>query len=486
MFSEKITPKRIITDMLRKALDAIANFTGPLSDLSQKRIIDLGTYTKKYYYYIFIVIIILAALFRFYHLERKTFHHDEALYAKYSYDYSKYGNHTYNPLMHGPFLFIVNGNIMRIFGASDYTARILPALCGLLMVVLCMFMHNELGHGGSIIAAIFFALSPHFVYYTRFLRMDPPFVFFTFLSVVLLVKYLYNKKLWIFVSAMISLAVTFSIKENAYLHTIEFISFIMLIPVYRIIIARDLTLHDLMKHCIDFIKKHWMSIIVGVFAFIFVFVLFYTTLFSLPSSAGGRNIFVRIASHVSYAAGCIKRAWTYWLNQNEIQRVRGEYHYFYWRMFMYEIMMVIGVLISIYQIFRSKKKELYVYLGITAFLFILFLIIGTNELPAYKIAGPYKNIQDFPDAMKSMSFIFLFLARMHMECWGHPILFIYITMTGFWGIFILFRERKWYPAFLLYWSMFSLLMYSYLGEKVAWLGIHIYLPMILLLAYYAK
>ncbi|MFC1504734.1 flippase activity-associated protein Agl23, partial [Spirochaetota bacterium] len=413
-----------------------------------------------------------------------------SLYAKYCWDYAEKGHHIYDPMMHGPFLFIVNGTLMKIFGSNDFTSRLLPALCGILLVISCIFLKKELGPGGSLVAALFFMLSPHMVYFTRFLRMDAMVLLFTFWIVIAFIKYIqtqdHKRQALYFILCIASLALLYTVKENSYLHTFEFITFLAMIPLYRIIIDRDLTFKELFSNCTKYLKNNWKLLLVSCFIFIVIFTIFYTIVFSQPAALTQRGFFGFFSGSFMQSVNSVIKAWSYWLHQNKIQRIHGEYHYFYWRMIMYEFMMVVGFFIAVYFIFKNKKKELKIYLIFTVVIFILFQAAGRIKLPIYAAMGAKASFGSIKEALGRFNIISVFLSKMHMECLGHPLIFIFVAATGFWGMYILFRKKELLPAFLLYWAMFSMLMYSYLGEKVAWLGLHIYQPMILLVAYYAE
>src|SRR6185437_1172258 len=95
-------------------------------------------------------------------------------------------SYAYDPLLHGPFQFHAEGfmfslllNLQAIFHVggvgnnpwiNDATARIVPALFGLGIVALPVGLRRELGRFGALLAALLLAISPSFVYFSRFLR----------------------------------------------------------------------------------------------------------------------------------------------------------------------------------------------------------------------------------------------------------------------------------------------------------------------------
>ena len=76
------------------------------------------------------------------------------------------------------------------FTATDYTARISPAIFGMAVAAMPLALRRWLGPVGTIAAVAFIAFSPTVVYYSRFLRMDIYLAFFMLLMVVAMWRYL--------------------------------------------------------------------------------------------------------------------------------------------------------------------------------------------------------------------------------------------------------------------------------------------------------
>ena len=162
--------------------------------------------------------IILAAAFalRFWDLGARALHHDESIHAKWAWDFAQ-GHYRHSPVYHGPFLYVVQGFTFLVGTATDYTARISPALFGMGVVAAPLALRRWLGSGGALTAGAFLALSPTAVYYSRFLRMDIYLALFTLLAVAALWRYLHGGRArWLVVYAA-ALALAFSTKEVAFL-----------------------------------------------------------------------------------------------------------------------------------------------------------------------------------------------------------------------------------------------------------------------------
>lgn len=150
---------------------------GPISDTSQRshdpgqgRLQDRVTLETLLYGLIFVI----AALTRFWDLGSRALHHDETLHTYYSWLFATGFGYQHHPIMHGPFLFHANALAYLLFGATDYVSRIMPALAGVILVMLPVLLRGpkHLGRWGALIASGFLLFSPSILYYSRFIRHD--------------------------------------------------------------------------------------------------------------------------------------------------------------------------------------------------------------------------------------------------------------------------------------------------------------------------
>ena len=131
--------------------------------------------------------------------------------------------------MHGTFQFVATGMVFSVFGASDATARLLPALTGIAVVAAPLLLfRRELGEWGSRIAAVLLAVSPGMLYFSRFARNDIYMVLWTLLLVWSLWRFLEAPRpRYVYVAAVV-LAVSFATKELTYLILLVFMSYLFL------------------------------------------------------------------------------------------------------------------------------------------------------------------------------------------------------------------------------------------------------------------
>ncbi len=136
----------------------------------------------------------LALGLRLWDLGGRAVHHDESLHMYYAWQLFKGNGYEHIPFMHGPFQFYGSAAIFRLFGDSDFTARLLYSLVGSALVGAPFFLRNYLGRSGAIIAAGLLAISPSLLYFSRFARGDIYTVAFMLGLVVVMWRYLKEQK----------------------------------------------------------------------------------------------------------------------------------------------------------------------------------------------------------------------------------------------------------------------------------------------------
>src|SRR5262245_60179720 len=175
----------------------------------------------------FIGLMLFGLILRFWDLGAKAYHHDESLHAFYSWRLYDGQGYVHDPMMHGPLLFELNALAYLLFGPSDFTGRLVPALLGVGVIGLPYLLRHELGRAGAIAAALLFAISPAFLYFSRFIRHDIYVDFFTLLLVIGVFRYLATGQRNWFYTACASAALLFATKADFYIS--GFIPFVFLV-----------------------------------------------------------------------------------------------------------------------------------------------------------------------------------------------------------------------------------------------------------------
>jgi len=163
-------------------------------------------------------LIALGFGFRLWDLGARALHHDESLHAYYSYQLLQGNGYEHSPLLHGPFQFFGTAATFFLTGAAtDYTARVLPALFGGGLVVLPAFFRGHLGRTGALITAALIAFSPALLYYSRFAREDIYVAAFTLGIVICVWRYIDERRShYLYISAAL-LALSFATKETTFI-----------------------------------------------------------------------------------------------------------------------------------------------------------------------------------------------------------------------------------------------------------------------------
>jgi uncharacterized protein (TIGR03663 family) len=201
--------------------------------------------------WLWVAVILLGAVLRIWGIGDKPLHHDESMHAYFSYAFARDpASYMYDPLLHGPFQFHAVGIVFDIvlflewiFHAggpaghpwiNDATARIVPVLLGTAIVVLPAGLRRELGRVGALIAALLLAISPSFVYFSRFLREDIYFNFFMFAMVVCAVRFARDRETRWLVGLFAATVLAYATFEGVFLTLAIFLAFLAVFVVWEL------------------------------------------------------------------------------------------------------------------------------------------------------------------------------------------------------------------------------------------------------------
>jgi uncharacterized protein (TIGR03663 family) len=176
-----------------------------------------------WYMVAFFIIFIVAVITRFAGLGDRVMSHDESLHTYYSWELFERGIFKHTPLMHGPILFHMTALMYALFGTNDFTARLYPAILGVLMVMFPLLMRRWLGRTGALLAAILILISPLLLYHHRYIREDTPAIFATMIMVWCIFQYIdgapgvRRKARWLYIFAA-ALLWNLGSKETAFMY----------------------------------------------------------------------------------------------------------------------------------------------------------------------------------------------------------------------------------------------------------------------------
>lgn len=174
---------------------------------------------------LYIILIILAIATRFWGLGWRAMSHDESLHTVYSHKLYAGQGYQHDPMMHGPFLFHANALVYFLFGANDFTARLMPAIFGIVLIALPWFMRKWLGRLGALATSFMFLISPLISYHARYIRNEIYIAVFGTAMIAWIFHYLESrqKRALYWIAALTALM--FCTKEVAYIFILVIGSF---------------------------------------------------------------------------------------------------------------------------------------------------------------------------------------------------------------------------------------------------------------------
>ncbi|MCC5850939.1 MAG: TIGR03663 family protein [Verrucomicrobia bacterium] len=164
------------------------------------------------------LLIAVSLVMRLAGLGTRALSHDESLHALYSWYLSEFFSYEHDPMMHGPLLFHLNAGIYRVLGISDFTARLLPAFAGTGCVAMLWLYRRWLGRRGAFAAAVLVSLNPGLLAYSRYLRNDIYICLFTLIMVWAILRYVTERNPAYLFWLSVGLALCFACKEVSFIH----------------------------------------------------------------------------------------------------------------------------------------------------------------------------------------------------------------------------------------------------------------------------
>lgn len=463
-----------------------------------------------------ILIILLALISRFYDLESRVMSHDESQHTYFSWFFAKNVQYQHTPITHGPLQFHLLALTYRIFGDSDATSRFPAALCGVLAIGMLFFFQRWLGRTGALVAMAIMLVSPYMLFYSRYVRNEAlilPAALLMFMATYRYFETRENRWLYLLTAA---LTLHYLIKETAFLYTIELMLFAGAVLVWQLA------------------SRPWRSrgyltaFSLGLLAFLLgTAILFFNikAVQGTPDEPGPSPI---LLLGLSLALGGLAGA-VYSVVKSFGANVRHDYpaldilivtitvtlpqlaaypaNFLGWDPLDYQnttTMIMTGLAVAVMAAVTASIGLLWDWRRwqvIAIIFFIPYLIFYTSI---------FTNLPGLATGLVG-SFGY-WLAQQEVQRGSQPLYYYYVvqiptyeylaafgsTLAAALGIKELIRRRKNAaslpdpmncsdrslpfpaPAFIGYWALISLLMFSYAGERMPWLSVHIALPMILL------
>jgi uncharacterized protein (TIGR03663 family) len=259
------------------------------------------------------LLILLAVFMRVWVLGARPPHHDESIHGHFGDELLHTGQYRYDPTYHGPLLYYVEAVVFAVVGESDVTMRLYPALAGVALVALPLALRRRIGPRAAWFSGFLVAISPGFLYYSRFDRNDVPVALFTATALVL---FLLARRggarflPWVGVAAA--------------LHAISKETFYVMLPLLcaaaAVVAIREGVWDALLKGLL-WLRRNSYAVGTAILWFVIITVTAYTVFFTHPGDA--------------FFPG---RAISYWYGQHKIQRVGGPWFYHLPRLALYEFL----------------------------------------------------------------------------------------------------------------------------------------------------
>jgi uncharacterized protein (TIGR03663 family) len=414
---------------------------------------------------LYILIIILAIATRLWGLGDRVQSHDESLHTKFSWDLYTGRGFSHTPLMHGPFLFHITALSYFLFDDNDFSARLPVALMGILVVAFPWLLRRWLGRTGALLASFFLLISPSITYYSRYIRHDIPIILWSLIVIWAIFSYLHDgRERWLYLMAA-GVSLMFATKEVAFIYNAIFGLFLVALLAIQAF-RRDQSSEQFKWRELRDYRVFDLVIVLGTLCLPFLLspVLVQIagmdpmdhnppTLYYSMGIAGivvlisaGIGLFwnwqrwgIAAAIHYTIFAILFTTVFTnrtgissgmigslgYWLAQQEVERGGQPWYYYFLMVPLYEYLPLLLTLVTP------------IYLGVRGLLSLLRPATSKTELSSSNSKAIFQ--------ISSRSSLFI--------------------------------------SFLLWWILIAWVGYSYAGEKMPWLTVHLALPMILLSAW---
>ncbi|WP_435176814.1 flippase activity-associated protein Agl23 [Halorussus sp. AFM4] len=223
----------------------------------------------------------VALLARFVNLGARVAHQDEARVAYWAYRFMENGAYEYRPIVHGPFLTIVNGHLFELFGASDFTMRFVVALLGGLLPLSALLFRQRLRDSETVAMALLLAFNPILLYYSRFYRNDVLLAGFMLVAFGFLVRAYDHQRPAFLYAGVAAFALAFTTKENALVYPVCWLGALALLWDHRLFVDRAGergllgVVWDRLAVTARGLADWWPHLALAVFEFFAIFVFFY-------------------------------------------------------------------------------------------------------------------------------------------------------------------------------------------------------------------
>lgn len=165
----------------------------------------------------YVAVMVFVVLTRLWDLSSRGYSHDESIHAWEAWKLVTGQGYQHNPVYHGPFLYHFTAFIYALFGHSDYTARLGTSLLGIAIVAMPLFFQRWLGKRGAFFAMLLMAISPIVMTRSRFIRHDQGAVLFNLVLALGMLRYLEDRRKRDLLLVAAAYALGFAAKETTFI-----------------------------------------------------------------------------------------------------------------------------------------------------------------------------------------------------------------------------------------------------------------------------
>jgi uncharacterized protein (TIGR03663 family) len=385
---------------------------------------------------VYIAVFAIAVFARLYLLGVRPYHHDESIHAFFSWKVTQdgVGAYEYDPVYHGPFLYYTTALALRLFGDSDFTARLSAVAFGLGLLAFAWPLRRYLGRWGALSFLVLGTFSPSLTYFTRFLRHDIYMAFGNLAAIYFVFRYGETRQARNLYLAGAGLAIAFCTKEDMYALFPVFLISLLGMAVWEVVHAADwrTALRGVTSETTGLLRRALIPLVTTAIIFAVIWLLLYTSLLTHTKNWNSVN-----------------RALSYWWGQHEIKRIGGPWWYYFPHFVAYEPLICFpALLLLLGPLLRARTGE-----------------PASTRILAYATAAATAGFVVCLFAAPTRAPVVLLLA---LALAGPTLM------------------RRWLPdrftRFLTIWAMGNIGFYSWAQEKVPWLLVPMLVPAALLAA----
>lgn len=168
-------------------------------------------------------LVIVGVIARLFALGGRLAHFDEGRVGYWVLHFMETGEFHYRYIIHGPLLQHVNSVVFSVFGANDFTLRVIVALIGAFLPISVLLLREHLRGPEIVGAAAFLTFNPVLLYYSRFFRSTIPVAAFSFAAFACFVRFYDTRRVRYMHGGVILFALGFTAKENAAIYLLVFL-----------------------------------------------------------------------------------------------------------------------------------------------------------------------------------------------------------------------------------------------------------------------